>query len=77
MPLTPRQRATRLAQIRRIVMRMFPAQPGPVEPEPPTEGEEDAEEEPDDLDERAVLDAPQAVDMATLPPRAVDASLPW
>lgn len=73
MPLTPRQRATRLAQIRRIVMRMYPT-PREAEPAEPAEEptDEDEDEEPD-----VEPDAPQIVDMASLPPRAVDASLPW
>ncbi len=65
MALTARQRAVRLVRIRKIVARMFPP---PVE----TPGA-DAEDEP----EAALADAPLMVDMSTLPPTAVDASLPW
>jgi hypothetical protein len=67
MALTDRQRAVRLVRIRKIVARMFP---------PPAEApsaDAEAEAEP----EAVLLDAPLMVDMSTLPPTAVDASLPW
>lgn len=55
-------------------MRMYPVQPS--EPVAIVEGEDVDREEPDDLDARPALDAP-IVDMVALPPRAIDASLPW
>ena len=65
MPLTPRQKAIRLAKIRRIIMRLYPSPPAEL-----------AEAE-DEQDEELVAEAPVTTDMATLPPTSVDAAAAW